>query len=154
MAEPHDGPEKKTSTEKSKSRRGYESFEAMSPNGESWEILISHRRMDQVARDGLGKARELAFIVKQELLSPVAIYRGVRDLERDVVENDWWCYVLQPIFAYDYKTDERVTAWDNEVILAYVTDEQVLYNWYWTECDPVTKNLPVDHEERFKEKVF
>jgi hypothetical protein len=35
-----------------------------------------------------------------------------------------------------------------------VTDERVVYQWKWVKADPENPNLPIDHNDRFKVKVF
>jgi hypothetical protein len=110
--------------------------------------------MDYVAAQGHGTAMELADTVRWALLHPRAIFRGIRDLDRDVSEDNWLCYVAVPGHAYDRKTGKRRPAWPNEVFMVFVTDERVIYNWYWTECDGQQSHLPADYETRFLEKVL
>jgi hypothetical protein len=33
-------------------------------------------------------------------------------------------------------------------------DERVVYQWKWVKADPENPNLPIDHNDRFKVKVF
>jgi hypothetical protein len=110
--------------------------------------------MDFVGVRGLGAAMELADTVRWALLHPRAIFRGVREVERDMVEDNWLCYVATPGHAYDYKTGTKRPPWPNEVFMVFVTDEQVVYNWYWSECDGRQSHLPADYETRFLEKVL
>jgi len=138
------------------SRRGYESLPAISPhNGRPWDLLISHDTLDWIAKTGLGRSRELAFVVKPELLKPKAIFQGVRDLEHEISEDEWLCYVCQPNFCYDYKSGEkRTSAWENEVMLVYINDERVFYNWYWVESDDRVSFRPNGYETRFSKQVL
>ncbi len=110
--------------------------------------------MDWVGSQGRGAALELADTVRWSLLHPRAVFRGIRDLERDVVEDNWLCYVSLPHHAYDYKTGKKRNVWPGEVFMVFVTDERIIYGWYWHECDPQESHLPVDYENRFREKVI
>jgi hypothetical protein len=79
----------------------------------------------------LGAAVELVDTVRWTLLHFMALFRGVRDLERDISEDNWLCYVGNPGHAYDHKTGAKRPPWPGEVFLVFVTDERVIYNWYW-----------------------
>ena len=85
-------------------------------------------------------------------MNPIAIFRGVRELDREISEDDWLCYVARPKHAYDYVTGEKRPPWPGEVFLVFITDERVLYLWYWTNCDPCKSDLPADYETRFLER--
>ncbi len=110
--------------------------------------------MDWVASQGRGAALELADTVRWSLLHPRAIFRGIRDLERDVAEDQWLCYVSSPQHAYDHKTGEKRDAWAGEVFMVFVTDDRIIYGWYLCECDQSDPHLPVDHEDRFRERLI
>jgi hypothetical protein len=140
---------------KEKRRRGYSSLDAVDPNdGGKWQVLLPDTKMDFVAAQGHGAAMELADTVRWALLHPRALFRGVRDLERDIAEDRWLCYVATPAYAYDHKTGKKCPPWPNEVFLVFVTEERVVYSWYWCESDGREPHLPVDHENRFLEKVW
>lgn len=140
---------------KAKSRTGYVSVKAIDPrDGGEWDLLISHEKMGWVAQQGEGAAKELGYTVRPALLTIRGIYRGVRDLEKGIDEDDWLCYVATPSNAYDWKTGECRPAWKDEVLLIFVTDERVIYGWYWCKCDPQDKSRPFDHHIRFKEQVL
>jgi hypothetical protein len=140
---------------KNKRRRGYSSLDAIDPNdGGKWQVLLPDGKMDYVASQGHGAAMELADTVRWTLLHPRAVFRGVRDLEAEIAEDDWLCYVGVPGHAYDHKTGMKRAAWPGEVFMVFVTDERVVYNWYWDECDPRESHLPADYENRFLEKVL
>ena len=140
---------------KQKQRRGYASVEAIDPrDGKIWHVLLPDTKMDYTARRGLGAAMELADTVRWALRHPRSIFRGVREIEKDVVEDDWLCYVSAPGHAYDYKTGAKRAAWPGEVFLVFVTDDRVIFNWYWCEADKRECYLPSDYENRFLEKVL
>jgi hypothetical protein len=141
--------------EKSKSRRGYGELPAIDPHdGGTWTVLVSGRTMERVKSRGLGATRELADTVKWSLSNIRHLFRGLRDDEDDVDDDGWLCYVARPNHAYDWKTTDRVPPWEGEVFLVYVTDERVVYQWKWVKADPENPNLPIDHNDRFKVKVF
>jgi hypothetical protein len=110
--------------------------------------------MDWVASQGRGAALELADTVRWSLLHPRAIFRGVRDLERDIVEDQWLCYIACPQHAYDRKTGAKRGPWAGEVFMVFVTDESLVYSWYWSECDHRDLHLPAEHEDRFRERLL
>ena len=140
---------------KAKHRRGYASLEAIDPNdGGTWQVLLADGKMDHVAARGHGAAMELADTVRWTLLHPRAVFSGVRELDRGIAEDNWLCYVAKPGHAYDHKTGKRCPAWPNEVFMVFVTDERVVYNWYWSECDEQDSHLPADYGTRFFEQVL
>jgi hypothetical protein len=151
MSETHPG----ATYSKEKVRRGYSTLRAIDPHdGGEWDVLLPNDKMDWIARQGMGAARELADTVRWALLNPRHVYRGVRDDERDVDDDGWLCYVARPKHAYDRRTGEKRDPWPGEVLLVYVTDERVVYLWYWDECDEHDDTLPRYFEERFTERVF
>lgn len=123
---------------KTKERRFYRNIRARDPHdlGE-WEILISPDFYEYTQKRGMGKTREFVDIVRQAVLNPRKLFRGIRDDEVDVDDDDWLCYVATPSHAYNYRTGDKCpVVWDKSVMLVYVTDERVLYNWYW--ADPTS----------------
>ncbi|MCL2028688.1 MAG: hypothetical protein FWG79_09440 [Bacteroidales bacterium] len=36
--------------------------------------------------------------------------------------------------------------------MAFVNDERIVYNWYWSEADE--NDLPIDHEYRFVKRIY
>lgn len=140
---------------KDKSRQGYATVRAIDPmDGGEWDLLISHEKMDWVASCGMGAAKELAITVRQGLLKPRAIFQGVRDIKHEIEEDHWLCYVATPARAFDRKTGIEVPAWKDEVFLIFVTDERVVYLWYWDRCDPAKRHLPCDFESRFQKQLL
>ena len=49
---------------------------------------------------------------------------------------------------------KKQNAWPGEVFMVFVTDERIIYGWYWHECDPQESHLPMDYENRFREKLI
>ena len=136
-------------------RRGYSAIPALDPyKGSEWDVLVSHDKMDHITKRGIGPMRELAHVVRPLLLQPKAVFRGIRDTDREISDDDWLAYILRPSFCYDYRTGEKRRPWDGEVLIAYFTDERVFYNWYWCECDVAISYLPHDYETRFITRVI
>ncbi len=134
-----------------KRRRGYASVPAVDPrDGKVWEVLISHTRMDAVAKRGPGHARELAYCVPRILRQPTAIFRGVREED----ERGWLCYCGIPQFAYDGPTGHTRSPWKDQVFLVFVNGDRVVYNWRWEPCEGRAKTLPAGHVTRFLERAL
>lgn len=142
--------------EKRKTRRFYLPIIALDPHdGGDWDLLISPKTIQWAVDGGMGCAKELAETVRWGLANPNAVYLGVRDWEKDISEDDWYCYVATPPFAYNFQTGKPVRpAWENEVFLIYVNAERVYYLSYWAKCDPTDGSLPLGHEDRFRERVW
>lgn len=140
---------------KLKSRRDHTSIEAIDPaDGKPWELLLSGTLLARVGKHSMGKSLELAHSVTNVLRYPKAIFQGIRDLDRDVVQDDWLCYVGVPPHAYDYKTDERRSPWQGQTMLIYVNGDRVIYNWYWASAHNKVAFLPEDYEDRFEQRVL
>jgi hypothetical protein len=126
-------------------------LDAINPSdGKTWQLFVRTRKIEAVAKRGMGAAKELAYTVPWAVKHPCAIFRGVRDEG----EQDWLCYVAAPSQAYDYKTGDTVEAWKGEVFLVFVNDDRIIYNWRWEEADPINPKLPKDWEHRYTEKVL
>jgi hypothetical protein len=41
-----------------------------------------------------------------------------------------------------------------QVYLVFLNDEKVAYNWRWEKADPDQPGLPMDHEDRFKQRLL
>lgn len=96
---------------KRKTRPHYATIQAVDPHdGGEWDVLVAPGTLAWVARQGMGKAREWADTVRWTLLNPRQIFRGLRNDEHELDEDDWLCYVAGPSHAYDYRTGRRVPA--------------------------------------------
>jgi hypothetical protein len=137
------------------SRRGASVLKAVDPHdGGHWDVLITHDKMDWISKKGNGASLELADTVRWSLLNPRSLRRGVRDLDREISEDNWLCYCATPRHAYDHKTGEKRPPWEGEVFLVYVTEDRFVYLWYWDKCDNLVSHLPRDFESRFIEQIF
>lgn len=135
---------------KRRKRRGYEPVPAIDPtDGRLMEALISHARMDAVAKRGMGHAKDLAYSEREVLMAPTAIFRGVRDEG----ERDWLCYVGIPKHSYAADGTTRPPR-QGRVYLVFVTDGGIAYHGRWDSCDPEDANLPIDYQNRFQERVM
>lgn len=136
--------------EKQKERRGYSSIPAVDPADESlWEVLVSHEKMDRIARRGIMHAKELAYSVRDVLVAPRVIFQGVREEG----EEDWLCYVGVPKHAFT-RTGDQILPYEGEVFLVFVNGDRVAYHWGWETSDGNAPGLPPDHENRFTKKVL
>ena len=95
--------------EKKKRRRGYIALEALDPHDRgTWDVLISHERMDYVANLGKAQAYEAAYIVPQALHAPHAIFSGLRWDEDEARDGmGWLCYVHTPSLAFNQDGSRR-----------------------------------------------
>ena len=136
-------------------RNGYGTVEAIDPvTGKKRPVFVSLQFTEKIARDGIGKAKEFAHIILPLLLTPHAVFRGLRLDHPEIDEDDWFCYVATPKGAYDYKRHALRTPWLGQVVIIPVTSEWVVYNWCWVKCAPEDDRLPIDFQTRFKERVL
>jgi len=119
-------------------------------DGKPRTVFLRSAKMQEVARRGMGAARELAHSVREVLGSPTAIFRGVREEG----ESEWLCYSGIPSQAFDYKTGQGGKAWEGEVLLVYVNDDLIIYHWRWEKEDSRSPGLPIDHATRFNERAL
>ncbi len=136
-------------------RKHYVTIPAKDPrDGGTWDLLLPPSLLEETKLRGLGRCKELAFTVRLGVLNIRHVFRGVRDTETRLGCDEWLSYVSTPSRAYDYKTGEERKAWENSVFCVFVTDERLVINFYWCDCDPNDPTLPMDHELRFIERVF
>jgi hypothetical protein len=131
-------------------RRGYEKTTAVDPvDGKLTEVYISHRRMEAVAKRGMGAAKDLAFSEREVLTRPTAVFRGIREEG----ERDWLCYVDTPKHSYTREGQTRPPR-RGRVFLVFVNQDGVAYHRRWEECDPDDPKLPLNHDSRFSERIL
>jgi len=142
------GPEKR--------REGLE-IEAVDPaSGKPIVALISQRRLEAAARRSEGQVLEAAYVVPQALQRPTAVFEGLKregDEPHRRGAAGWRCYCTIPDRAYD-KDGQRHDPWDNEVFMAFVDDERIVYNWYWYQSDRENERLPDDYGNRFERQLL
>lgn len=136
-------------------RRRFITISAVNPeDGKTCEVLISHDRMQAVGRRSMGQAKECAFIVPMILQKPTAIFEGLRlDEDEDRYGYGWRCYCGIPEQAFRID-GSSACPFPGQIYLVFVNDEGVAYNWRWEEADSDDPRLPVDHENRFRNRVL
>jgi len=139
-----------------KSRREYITLSAIEPKDGTLtcQILISHERMQAIVRRGMGHVKECGNIVPMILEKPTAIFEGLRlDEDEDRRGYGWRCYCGVPEHSYRADGTEG-RPYPGQVYLVFVNDEMVAYNWRWEKADPNNPKLPMNHEDRFKERLL
>jgi len=120
----------------------------------SCEIQISFDRMQAVGRRSMGHAKECGIILPMILAQPTAIFEGLRkDEDEDRVGYGWRCYCGVPQKSYRSDGTEG-RPYPGQVYLVFVNDERVAYNWRWEKSDPDHPNLPIDYQNRFKQRLL
>ncbi len=135
----------------------YEYLDAINPkDGSKFAVKISHKRMQTVAYRGKGHVLEMAYVLPKVLTEPKAIFEGLcrdKDEPKHDYSSGWLCYVGKPSIAY--KSDgTQVEPWQNEVYLAFVNDDNVVYNWRWEKADSKNLDMPKGYKKRFKRKAL
>jgi hypothetical protein len=97
----------------------------------------------------MGAAKDAAYSVREVLIAPKAVFRGVREEG----ESEWLCYVGIPKHSYTRDGQTRPPR-NGYVFLVFVNQERVAYNWRWEQCDGREATLPQNHEERFVTRVL
>ena len=119
-------------------------------------VTVSHQKLLSLIQRSEGQIKEAATTVPMVLQKPRAVFRGLMrdgDEPRAKSEEGWLCYCGVPAVAYNADGSERAP-WPNEVFLVFVSSEKVVYNWYWSPCDPQNPELPEGYLERFKERAL
>jgi hypothetical protein len=141
---------------KDHNRREGLTLRAMDPETRSLtgEVLISHERMQTVARRSMGHARECGVIVPAVLQNPTAVFEGLRwDDDEDRRGVGWRCYCGLPENAY-LPDGSRRSPYPGQVYLVFVNDAGVAYNWRWERAEPSDETLPQNHEQRFRKRLL
>ncbi len=135
----------------------YVYLDARSPDKKSnVSLKVSLKRMHDVSQRGMGQTSEMAHVLPEVLKDPRAIFSGLRKDEDEPRCNDslgHLCYVGVPSKAYS-KDGIQVNPRYAQVYLAFVNDEEVVYNWRWEKADDEDLYLPRDHEKRFRKRIL
>jgi len=138
------------------SRRQYIILNAAEPSDSSrtCEVQISFERIQTVARRSMGHAKECGVILPYILQNPTAVFEGLRwDEDEDLRGYGWRCYCGVPKVAF-HTDGAKHKPYPDQVYLVFVNDEGVAYNWRWEKADPDDPNLPIEHKERFKQRLL
>ena len=141
--------------ERTRTRRQRLEVQAVNPaDGKLLSVQVSHAKLQAVSGRSLGQVLEAAYTVPEVLQRPLAVFKGLRREADDPPHGEnWLCYCGRPTRAYQAYGSHRAP-WPDEVFLVFVSDELIVYNWYWVEADPQDANLPLDHAVRFKERLL
>ena len=141
--------------EPTETRRERLAVQAVNPvDGKPFSVQISHAKLQAVRGRSIGQVLEAAYTVPEVLQSPSAVFKGLKREADDPPQGEnWLCYCGRPSHAYQADGKPR-EPWPGEVFLVFVSDELIVYNWYWVEVDPENANLPLDHSVRFRERVL
>jgi hypothetical protein len=119
------------------------------------EFLIYERRIDSILkRRNMADVCAATYTLGESLRNPDAIFEGLRfeeDEPRDCSSPGWRCYACRPARRYNDKGGTYPTP-EGRIFLAFVNDDRIVYNWYWSEADE--NGLPTNHKERFVERVY
>lgn len=139
-----------------KTRSGYHNITTVDPrDGSSWELAVPPALLKKCSKRGLAATKDLAFAVKEglEKRKIAGIFHGVRDTDNGSRgDDDYLCYVI--LAERRYRDDGTDYAPIGKVLLVFVDEERVIYNFYWSDTEPGSEKLPEDHNERFLRKLI
>jgi len=138
-----------------RSRREGSRLEAFDPKTKgNTEVFVSQERMQAVATRSLGQAKECGYLMPQILLSPTAVFEGLKeDDDEDRRGVGWRCYCGVPDKAYHPDGSQR-PPYPGQVFLVFVNEDRVAYNWRWEKADPENLELPQNHAQRFRRRLL
>ena len=139
-------------------RREFLMLDAIDPvDGKLLTVQISHQRIIAVGARSYGQAYEARDVLPQVLSKPSAIYEGLCwDSDEDRRGAGWRCYAGVPDCSYT-KDGTKQGPWENELFLAFINADRVVYNWRWEKIDPETRMLQgtaVSQKQRFNRKLL
>lgn len=141
-------------------RTDRQAFPAVNPaNGSTFDVYITMRRAEWVAKRGQGAVWEMAHTVTEVLRTPSAIHEGIRwdeDEDRGCDQNvdSWLCYSHRPAHYYDPKSGRKLPSDPDDVFLVFVNKDRVAYHWRWDRADDDGSGMPSGHLSRFRKKVL
>jgi hypothetical protein len=137
-------------------RRGLLALEARDPRGGTLTVVFSQSKLLAVGKRSIGQTKEAAWAVPMVLKDPTAIFEGLLrepDEPMAVYDNGWRCYCGIPVTAYDELGNPH-DPWPGQVMLVFVSEDSVVYNWYWTKCAEEDEKLPEKYKTRFRERLL
>ena len=127
-------------------------IDAINPDtGRLMRVEVPKRVQDRMLHQGRGRVLEFVKVVVPSLLTPAAVFRGIRDSDWGDGDDDGLCYSSRPTAAYDYRRGVEVNPWAGQLLLVFVNGDLQLYNWRWEFYDPDDETKPIDWETRFRE---
>ena len=87
---------------------------------------------------------ELDRLVRQTLINPARVYRGIRD-----GDERGYCYVDRPRERYVTGTGRRVNPDPNHVFCVFVTEDWIVTHWEWIQSEREAPFAPENSETRF-----
>ena len=97
--------------------------------------------------------KDLVFAVKEGLEKDVVrVFHGVRDTETTEGDDDYLCYAVRPARRYFEDADREIK--ETEVLLVFLDDERVVFNFYWSETEIGDPRTPISSEDRFVTPIF
>ena len=140
-----------TMLDKTKSRRGYSPVPGIDPgDGKIATLLLSPKLLESCRLHPV-KVYELAYLVPECVLRPLSIFEG---LERDFGDTEcaWLCYCSRP--AESLLRKHGMTQKEDDVFLVFINPDQVIFQFYWDDCDPQEPNRPKGWEDRFRQQLI
>jgi len=136
-------------------RREKLTVKAINPvDGKSYEVALSHSRIKETAKRGMGAILEASRLVEYVIQNPTAIFEGIRrDADDPNYGASWRCYCGLPTCAFN-ASGKEVNPPAGMVFLVFVNDEMVVYNWRWDKADADTPRYPHNYKDRFRERVL
>jgi len=128
-------------------RAGYSTLQAINPHsGVVWEVFLSQLQQAKTAKLGMGKTKELAYLVPETLMKPQAVFIGLRD-EGD----EGLCYVGSPSCSYRGTDGKQADPWVGQVYLVFVNKDKVVFSWRW---ERGVNGMPENYDKRFSKQVL
>lgn len=141
-------------------RRGCRVVPAINPiSGKPWDIRITDSLIGKIGKTRvISQAYELAYNVPKALLTPVAIFQGIRHDagNQGEGEDEWLCYCSLPPTSYDSAGKQQPAPVDC-VFLVFVNADRQVYTFRWDRAETCPHSrlpMPKDHRARFTRQLL
>lgn len=141
--------------EEARSRRDDGAVVAFNPftKEKDQKVHFDSDKLKSLTNLGKGKILEAGDNARRTLADPSSVFEGfIWEKDHPPRGEGWLCYVSRPQKCYEDDGSD-FPAPPDEVFLVFVEKEWIVYNWYWVECDPTDKSLPINHGTRFKRRI-
>jgi hypothetical protein len=146
------------------SRRGGLECTAVNPKTGKIDLVLtfSYDRLNTILnhRDSLGDKYTVAYLVREALVKPCAVFEGIRfdeDEKHSCQDLGWLCYCYRPEFQYLFD-GRKAAAPVGKVFLVFVNNDHEIYHWVWERAEPdllqCRKYLPINFKNRFNKQIF